>query len=93
MQDAKSLVEPCAWENVACPGEWPGHPFSEARHPGLPPHHLSVHASHDDTTRGVDLVPIQVFTQETQREHLAFASSYAFQTLGHFILVGSILRV
>lgn len=24
MQDAKSLVEPCAWENIACPGEWPG---------------------------------------------------------------------
>lgn len=48
---------------------------------------------HDDTTHGVDLVPIHVFTQETQREHLAFASSYAFQTLGHFILVGSILIV
>lgn len=67
MQDAKSLVEPCAWENVVCPGEWPAGPFSEVRHPGLPPHHLSVHVSHDDTTRGVDLVPIQVFTQETQR--------------------------
>lgn len=63
MQDAKSLVEPCAWENVACPGETGrGHPFSKVRHPGLPPHRLSVHP-HDDTTRGVDLVPIHVFSQ------------------------------